>query len=527
MTPQRRPYQQEAIESINRFFRNGYGNPVVTAPTGAGKSLIIAWYIADAIQQWTDTRIVVLAHVKELIQQNSEAFSKAANTKYGIYSAGLRKRETMEQVTFGQIQSCYKVPNSFGYVDLVIIDECHLVPPRDQGRYREFIEGLRVHNPKLKVIGFTATPYRMNHGWIHKGDDTIFDGIAYDIKIEDLIEQGYLVPPVARGSKVHADLSGVHIRNGEFIEAELQQAFSPITEAAVEDMVQRTIGRKAVLVFCTGVEHAEQTVRCLRGSGEESVKMVTGKTNKADREELVEEVRNGKLRWLVNVGVFTTGFDAPNIDCVVLLRATQSASLMVQCIGRGLRLADGKKDCLVLDYGDNIKRHGPLNDVYVREPGERINRDTVRAKDCPSCEGLVGLAAKVCPMCGYEFPVFDRAITHGTEASEVEILADNTPRWREVLEVQYRKHVKEGRESMRVDYRVGIAEWVSEFVCFGRDGYAGAKAKEWAQRRGYDTMDVDVALIVNWPQPKEVKIVKQSGYWRVKDYKFDEGWLNG
>ncbi len=537
-------YQEAAVDSINAFFRARLGNPVVVAPTGSGKSIIIAEYVRRAIADWPGTRIMVVAHVKELLEQNFGALCRVGVQGVGLYSAGLRRRDRYNDVIVAGIQSVYDKAEEFGHVDLLINDECHLLNPKQTGMYRDFIAGLKVRNPALKIIGTTATPYRLGHGYIFKGEDAIFTGVSYEIQIEQLINDGYLVRPMAKSGKVHVDLSGVHTRAGEFIEREAAEAFETITFPAVQDVLARTKDRQCGLVFCTGIGHAQSVREAFIRCGETSIDIVTGKTGAADRALLVQQVKAGHLRWLLNVAVFTTGFDAPNIDTIVFLRATQSTGLYVQMIGRGLRLGNphireipgrterlaaialsDKPDCLVLDYGENVKRHGPLNALQVRQPGQRRDRERQLAKDCPACEELIPVRARECPLCGHEFPADPRQPNHGTTAAEIELLEDRRPRWVDVQEMNVSRHAPFGKvPSMRVDYDVDGVLPVSEWICFDHDGFAAVRAAGWASRRGVnEALTVDGALAINWPVPKQIKIVKEdSGFWRIKDYRWGE-----
>lgn len=518
-----RPYQLEAVDSIDKFFLNGYGNPLVVAPTASGKSVMIAEYLDRAFKRFPSTRVMVLAHVKELLEQNyHECLQLAPHIDIGLFSAGLRRKDCTNSAIFAGIQSCYARAVDFGYQDFVIIDECHLVRPKAAGRYREFINDLKKINPALKVIGFTATPYRLGHGWIHKGKDAIFDGISYNIEIDTLIQQEYLVRPVARSGSVHADMSDVHILRGEFVEAEAAAKFKEITLPAVQDALSRAQGRRAGLVFCTGIEHAQDTLKAFNACGESSVAIVTGKTKAEERRNTVEDVKCGRLKWLINVGVFTTGFNATIIDTIVLLRATESTGLYVQMIGRGLRLHPGKKDCLVLDYGENVKRHGTLNFLRIREPGERRNPDSVRAKDCPQCEELVAVNCAVCPLCGFFFPRDPRQPNHGTQAGEYDLIDEVKSKWYTVKEMKVSKHTKMGgRPSMKVAYYVGDAWAVYEYICLDHTGYARSKALKWARERGHEPFNVDSALNIDWPVPLAIEVQRdKNGFDRVVNYRW-------
>lgn len=514
-----RPYQIDAVESVWRFMERGYGNPVIVAPTGAGKSFIIGLIVVDAIRMYPQTRCLVMADAKELIEQNAEAYASVNPlAPYGVYSASVGLRDFSSAVTFAQIQSCHSRPGLFGFIDFIIVDECHLINPKQMGRYRTFIDGLKTVNPDLKVIGLTATPYRLGHGYVFKGDESIFNGVAYDIGIETLIADGFLVMPVARAGTVHADTKNIeHSSNGEFKDASAQVEFSRITRDAVADMVTRLTDRKSILVFACSLAHAAEIAQCLRDAGETAIDVVTGTTAKAEREAIVARVRSGATRWLVNCAVFTKGFNARNIDAVILLRATESAALYVQMVGRGLRTFPGKTDCIVLDYGENVVRHGPINVIKPKEKREGGGApDEVRAKECIACGALIALASRVCAHCGAEQACAEILPSHNARPGDAPLIgAPETCTWKDVLDVQYALHgvhTVTSRRSMKVSYRVGVAEWVNEWVCPEHTGYARDKAAKWMERRGYNLMDVDAAVSTDWPKPKRIRI-KYGGKW--------------
>ena len=537
-----RAYQGEAVASVYRFMERGYGNPVVVAPTGAGKSYMIAMLMHDAITKWPGTRILCLADVKELIEQNSQAYANYAKTaQYGIYSASVGARDSTDPVIFAQIQSCHSRAELFGWVDFIVVDECHMINTKQIGMYRTFVDGLRKINPQCKVVGFTATPYRLGHGYVFKGAESLFSGIAYDIPIEKLIAGGFLVPPVARAGTVHADCANIeHSSNGEFKEESATKEFSRITVQAVDDMLSRLPDRKSILVFACSLDHAAQIAALLRERGEKAVDVVTGTTSKGERESIVARVRSGETRWCVNVGVFTKGFDAKNIDAVVLLRATESPALYVQMIGRGLRpwtctvTGIRKTECIVLDYGENVMRHGPINAVRPKEKKDRKDgAPQVMAKECPHCQALIAMACRVCPVCGKELPCMSNGPNHGTRPSDAPLLAVASAGeyvWRDVMGMQVCEHGKSlpgSIRSMRVEYRVGAAEWVREWVCPEHTGYARNKAEQWMNARGYNLLSVDDALAVEWPMPKRIKVKTGGKFIEVVEHDLGDFLLKG
>lgn len=489
-----RPYQQAAVDSLYQWFENNSGNPLVVVPTGGGKSLIIAAFVHSVHSQWPKERILVLTHVRELIEQNHAQMLRAwPSAPAGIYSAGIGRREHDAPVLFAGIQSVYEKAERIGWTDLVIVDEAHLVPAKGMGMYRTFLDALRSMNPHLKVIGLTATPFRTDTGSLADGDDRMFHGVAYDCDLLQLIADGYLSPVTSKGTKAPIDTSAVAVRMGEFAERELEAAAmaGDVVPRAVTEIVSRGQDRKAWLLFCCGIAHANLVLEQLRAHGISSA-AVFGETKKHERDQVVADFKSGKLRAIVNVGVLTTGFDAPQTDLVVLLRPTMSPGLYVQMVGRGLRLATGKKDALVLDFGGNVLRHGPIDQVKIKQPGKKGEPGIVPARECPQCQELVGIMFRQCPSCGFEWVILDGEVgsKHDDKPAEAPILG--TPkgspieRWG-VNFTRYMRHDKPGKtSSLRVDYECGFQQRVSEWVCFEHP--AGSlprkKAEQWWIARG-------------------------------------------
>src|SRR5512139_2774988 len=401
-----RPYQREAVAAIYRHLRERDDNPVCVIPTGGGKTPVMATVCKDAVGRWNG-RVLILAHVKELLGQAVDKLHLVAPEmakKVGIYSAGLKSRDTEHPIIIAGIQSVYKRACDFEAFDLIIIDEAHMIPPDGDGMYRTFLEEARKVNPIVRVIGLTATPFRMKSGMICAPNNAL-NHICYDVSVKELIVQGYLCPLITKAGSEEVDTSGLHIRAGEFVQSEIEELMNTDGRVALacRDIIERTRDRKSVLVFASGVRHGEHIAEELRGRFGQQVGTVFGDTLDFERDRVLREFREGRLKYLVNVNVLTMGFDAPNIDCVTMVRPTYSPGLYYQMVGRGFRLNEGKKDCLVLDFGGNVLRHGPVDDIRIRTTDSRGNVDAP-AKQCPSCRSLIAAAYAVCPECGYEFP---------------------------------------------------------------------------------------------------------------------------
>ncbi len=374
-----------------------------TVTHNSGKSVILAEFCRYSLTTWTDTRILILSHQKELIVQDARALKNLwEDANIGLYSASLGCKQLEQPVIYASIQSIYKVTGV--QFDVILIDEAHLVNNEEEGMYRKFIDKVR---PSF-VIGFTATPFRLGQGMI-TDKPSIFNDLIDVISIKELQQRGYLALLRSKSTSVHYDLSKVKTRGGDYIESDLQEATSDFStnEAVCEEIVKsaKFYKRKHVLVFCTGVEHAKTISRMLNEKGMSSV-YVTGSMSQDEREDVLWQFTSGNVQAICNVSILTTGFDYPNIDMIVLLRATLSPGLYLQMLGRGLRLkTSDNKDCLVLDFAENVMRHGPVTEV--QPPSSRKKGDKLGAmpcKECPECLEIVTMQTRVCPVCGFEFP---------------------------------------------------------------------------------------------------------------------------
>lgn len=397
-----RDYQQKTIDDLwDWFSKNPTGHPCLVLPTGAGKSHIVAALCKQIVQSWPDTRLLMLTSVKELIEQNAEKMRQHwPNAPLGIYSASLRQKD-ISQITFAGIQSVSRRADQLGHIDMVIVDECHQISHKDQGGYRKLIAALTAINPSVRVVGLTATPFRLGHGYIHEGDDTLFDDLIEPILIEDLIHQGYLSPLRSRATDVKLSTDGVHKRGGEFIADELNAAVNTtaLNWSVVEECIALGHARKSWLFFCVSVEHAQSVTSELIEHGIAAA-CVTGETPSGERDAMIKSFKSGSLRALVNVNVLTTGFDAPNTDMIAMLRPTLSPALYIQMAGRGLRLKDHADDCLVLDFAGNVARHGPITCV---QPPNKAGKGQAPVRICPDCEEIMAAALRTCPNCGLYF----------------------------------------------------------------------------------------------------------------------------
>ncbi|HCR98671.1 MAG: DEAD/DEAH box helicase [Halomonas sp.] len=385
--PALRPYQTDAVKRVVTHFRASSEPAVVVLPTGSGKSLVIA-----ELARLARGRVLVLAHVRELVEQNHAKY-QAYGLKADIFSAGLKRKEASRQVVFGSVQSVVRNLEAFndeGFT-LLVIDECHRVSLDKDASYRQVIDHLRAQNAKLKVLGLTATPYRLGqgfiyhrhyHGMVRGSDASFFRDCVFEQPLRLMVKQGYLAEPKRLDMAIEGyDFSMLApAENGHYREAELNRvvAGNRATPMIINQIVERATERHGVMIFAATVAHAEEIMGYLPA---DQAALITGATPSAERTELINAFKARELKYLVNVSVLTTGFDAPHVDLIAMLRPTESVSLYQQIAGRGLRLSPGKQDCLILDYAGN-----PW-DLYAPEVGEPKppgDNEPVQV-ECPAC----------------------------------------------------------------------------------------------------------------------------------------------
>lgn len=543
-----RDYQQAAVDDTIRYFiKHGEksGNPLIQLPTGTGKSLVIAGLLKFIHENWGQTRSMVITHVKELIEQNHDKFKKLwPESPTGIYSAGMGRKDKNAMITFAGIQSVAKQAKYFKDVDIIIVDECDLISPNQQTSYQKFFAEIKEHNPHLKIIGLTATGWRLGYGSIVKDEDApnaLFDEIVFDACTVEcfnwFIDEGYLLPVVPRKTKKEYDVSGVHIRGGEFIEKELQKVVNnpEVTRIILDDAIHiaEVENRQSWLLFCAGVDHAHDVKDYLNERGI-SCEVITGDTPAAQRDQWIADFKAGRLTAIANNNVLTTGFDHPGLDLIVVMRPSQSSRLWVQILGRGTRpcyvdgfdltttsgrlqsiAASHKQNCLVLDYSGNTRRLGPINDPLMpKRPGQK-GKAAAPVKLCPTCETWNHASVRYCgglpPVntvgmtfgevlelqnkgytvvngkatraghCGHEF-TFEKKLMAG--ASTKAIIKNDLP-VTEVMQVDmvsYYRHENRGDRTkpatLRIDYLCG-SETISQYICLFHDGFAGKKGRNW------------------------------------------------
>jgi len=558
-----RQYQEAATSALFQFIFSGKKeNPLVVVPVAGGKSLLIAEFIKRVHAIYPRTRIVMLTHVKELLEQSAkELYEQYKECDMGFYCAGLNQKRLHNDVTFASIQSIHNKIAGFNRVpEIIIIDECHLISHKNDTRYRKFIDDVLALNPNCKIIGYTGTPFRADTGRLDAGDNRLFDEIAYEVSMDYMIEQGYWAKPVCPEVATKMDITGVSVVGGDYVASQLEAAINKpeITDACVAELLDKGENRRKWLVFTAGIQHAHDVAEEIENCGI-SVSVITSKTPKAERKKTIKDFRAGRIRCLVNVAVLTTGFDVPDIDLLSFMRPTRSPVLYVQTVGRGVRpvYAPGydlntqqgrldaiansiKPDCMILDFGGVVATLGPIDEVSIKkeyDENEEKGDGAAIYKLCPldekdrngnqGCGEICAPAQRYCFSCGYCFIRLD------DEADNKAVVSRDVPaEWIEVLGMYTVPHQKleGGPSSLKVSYATMI-DTFREWVCFehhlfdvgDNKRYAWDKAVAWHNARLPDIKVPQSALEayeLEYPTPSRILVKKDGEWWRILDYEW-------
>lgn len=526
-----RDYQQAAVDAVLRYWERGGLHPLVEVPTGGGKSAILG-ELARVVVEDCGGRVVIATHRAELIEQDAAACRRVwPAAPLAIWSASLGKRGTAA-ITVCGVQTVARKAKDLGVVDVLIVDEAHLIPAEGDGQYQTLVRGLRETNPALRIVGLTATPYRLSQGYLTQGSGALFTSIAYRVDVASLIAQGHLAPLVTGAVGAQIDVESLAVRAGEFALRDLELAadVAAVTDRVADDVVAALeAGRTSALLFGCSVAHAHHLAEAVAARGREAM-VITGETDPMVRQGIIGRFRRRELPALVSCDVLTTGFDAPVVDVLAVVRATMSPSLYVQIVGRGMRPAEGKTDCLVLDYGGNIARHGPVDDVRIR-PKSGKGGGEAPTKTCANCAAEQPASARTCSECDAEFPPPEKKANE--QASSLPVLstgaidgkrATSTLRLL-VKETQFHVHRKrtgDGPPTVRIDYYVyhegNVDELMrgdqvipvkaaSEWICVEHEGFAGDKARGWWAKHVGTKMPATVAEAVERLRAGEMRRV--------------------
>lgn len=541
-----RPYQGRAIDELWSWFgSHNDEDPILEASVGAGKSLMIAAIAKRVIAEAPGARVLVLVHQKELLEQNLDKLVRIwPDVDVGVYSAALNRKSLYRQVTYATIGSVWKIAHQMGRIDLLLADECHLINPKEIGTWRTFISELRKYCPRMRVVGFTGTPFRGNGVWLTADKDALFSAVATRVTMTELLELGFLAPLKSVATETRIETADVKVRGDDYVVADLAKAAdkTELVEQTCDEIVRLAASRRRWLVFAVTVEHAEHVRDALRRRGVMAA-MVHGGTPKAEREELIADYRKGVIRCLVNVAVLTMGFDAPEVDFIALLRATKSPVLYVQIAGRGMRcvganieesIRNGKADCLWADFTSTTEEMGPVDLVKGRMPAPK-GKGEAPFRVCDNCGNRNHASALVCRECGFEFPEPER-IKHAANASGAPVMGGEVDKLRptyEVTEMRFAVHDKgdgSSTRSLRVEYYCGFHMVAREWVLLEHAGYARHKAEAWWDRMKIDDtvpIPANATQAVEWAEagalrkPYKIQVSLEGKYPEIIYYDWE------
>lgn len=400
-----RPYQSEAVIALwNELITEQ--TALLVLPTGGGKSLCFREFCKKAIAAKPDIQILILFNRVKLLTDQAKSFT---DMDVGVYCATENRKELNHTITIASIKSIPKDIKSF---NLIITDECHNI----SDIYKTFFDAQISLNPKCKIIGVTATPYKFD-GYIY-GEKKLFKRICYQKPMRYFIDKGWLVPPIAKQPDYQIDVSKLRVLKGEYRQDDIDAQTMNLAMARdqVRDALNRSHDRKKIVWFCSSINHAELIKSILLEEGELAV-TVHSKMEWADRDISHNHFEEGSARHLTFISVISEGYDYPPIDCIVMMRPTRSTALMMQVIGRALRTYGEKKDALILDYGSVVATLGPIENPVIPKKGKGGKKLEMTQKACPQCRTYVAPRQMNCPSCGFNWPK--------VEATKLSINADD------------------------------------------------------------------------------------------------------
>tara|TARA_A200000159_G_scaffold19571_1_gene16164 strand:- start:20882 stop:22567 length:1686 start_codon:yes stop_codon:yes gene_type:complete len=486
MKLKQRCYQREAVDTLWNDIHNKDGNPLGVAPTGVGKTFIMNALIRKIARKYKRDRVMSLTHDAKIIDQNATAMKKMWKlADVGIYSSGLNMRDKRNRVIYAGIQSVHRRAEEFGKVNVLFIDEAHMLSPEQDSMYDRFISCLLEINPKMKIIYLSATPYRLGQGYLteHKWVDYVSFDYTKTEKFNWFVDQGYLSPLITKKAATEFDVSAMSIKGGDFNKKQAEEISNTMenNKAVVEECIRYGMDRKHWMVFASGIEHGIALAEMFESYG---IRAICLHSKSERREEEQAKWERGKYRAMVNVGLYTTGYDFTPLDLIAVARATQSTALWVQMCGRGTRcvykkgidISDQtgrlkaikkgtKQNCLILDFAGNTRRLGAINCPVIpakRQKGDG-NDGEAPVKVCPQCETYAHTRASVCAHCGYEFPPPDTIEKKAGQDDVMvrETLEPNTESF-DVISTLYRVGVS--RQTKQPYFRTNYATLSGSFV---------------------------------------------------------------
>jgi len=532
-------------------------NVLLTAPCSAGKTILFSKIIQRLLRENPAFRCLILVDREILVTQSRDKLRDVAPElalSIGIVCASVSNQKRLDcSVTVASRQSLIGQLDSFPPVQLVICDEAHLLatPHEDNiepDQYSKILNKLCKYNPKMRLVGCTASPYRLGgrggyiYGAMNRSDAMpYFDMVDAEITTRELLAGGYIAPLTGRAqtnSGFLEDLKNVDMVAGEYNLGQLSNMMCKTTHinSCVEAYQKYASDRCKTLVFCTSIEHAESVALAFLEADIDSC-AIHSKLSAIEEFANMEALKTGSMPVFTSVAKLTTGMDISDIDCIIMARPTKSTALYQQCIGRGQRLAPGKTDCLVIDLvGCTMEFGTDMDNLKVAIPSSGNGGDAPQKicqgekPDGTVCGQAVHASLRYCPHCNYEFEITEAVEAAIGDLKKVEFNALAKPETYKVTHVMYHCHLSKnsGKELIRVTYECGSFATFYDYVCLPDhyDGYAISKAELWWEERTDeffpDTVDEFLFLSGQLAEPIEIEVVKDGRFDRITGYKFYE-----
>ena len=549
-----RYYQEDAVDETLKWLDTQSTYPLIVLPTGSGKTIVFTTIIKQLFERDPDCRILILAHRQELISQaKDKLLSVWPCAPCGILAAGLKEFDDVSPVVIASrdtLATPKRLENTTHF-DYIIVDEAHHVGLEKASRYQKIFNHFNAaQHYAPKIFGVTATPYRMGQGFIYGLGDEFFGGVSYQIGIPQLIKDGYLCRlsafKVNDKAVIDASTARVKFKGGDYRESDLEKLAmeDQVMLAIIADWIDKAYskGRLSTVFFCVTVAHANKMCLLLQNAGIEAA-VVTANTPNDERADILERFENGVIHALCNVAVLTEGWDAPRTDCIALLRPTKSLGLYVQICGRGMRTWGDKKDCLLLDYGENMNRHGCIDKARPNTKSDEESKIWICAEITPAgqpCLAINDWVDKKCIECGAEKPkgaappprgkpeiAKDRVAAQGSVLSDETDL--NIKEFEKIKDVEFaraeKKKSKSGNEYLNVTFKLVNEYWPQSMpfmICM--NGPAGIIAKKKWKACAANGTPVPYTIergeeLINdegcFDHIKRITVRKEGRYWNV------------
>lgn len=398
-------HTHHAVTAVYKDLRERGDHPCLVIPSCDVKTSIIATICRDAAIH-LNRRVLIVSGHSELLQHAADALlQNFVDVRIGVYSDRLDRHEARAAVVMGDIETVHQRARELGPFGLILVDDAHMVLPENDDLYRRFLAETTNINPGVRVIGFAPTMFRIDSEIIC-GPENILNHFCGQVALPALIQDGHLSQIITKASITRVNTSGVRIVNGDFDAGDVETLLDNdgLVHAACREIVDSTLDRRSVLICATGVHHGRHVQHVLQQQHGVGCGFISRETPAGERKQILRAFREGTLKYLCHVNVLAASFNAPGVDCVVLMRPTMSSGIYYQMVECGLHLAAGKLNCLVLDFAGNALRHGPLDALRM----DACKHGVVAAKECPDCRAVIGLIHTTCPQCAHQFPVIPR-----------------------------------------------------------------------------------------------------------------------